>query len=254
MLTPEEKQRYDRQIIIPGIGEIGQEKLKNARVIIAGIGGLGSPIAFYLTAAGIGTLRIIDNDRVELSNLNRQILHWDRDIGKEKAKSAHQKLTQLNKNVTIDTINATIDETNVSSLTTGFDVIVDAMDNLQTRYLLNKAAIEHKIPFVHGAVSGLEGRAMTIIPGKSACLGCLYHSGPPKRKFPVLGTTPAVIGAIEATEVIKYLTGIGTLITNRLLIYDGLNMKFSELNVVRNINCEHCGDSVIKINGKVAKF
>ena len=245
MLTPEEKQRYDRQIMIPGIGEIGQEKLKKARVVIAGSGGLGSPISFYLTAAGVGTLRIIDNDRVELSNLNRQILHWDKDIGKAKAISAREKLTQLNKNVMIETIDTTIDETNVSKLVAGFDVIVDAMDNMPTRYLLNKAAIEHRIPFVHGAVSGLEGRAMTIIPGKSACIRCLYHATPPKKKFPVLGTTPAIIGTIQATEVVKYLTGIGTLLTNRLLIYDGLNMKFTELSVVRNPNCEHCGDSVL---------
>ena len=245
MLTPEEKQRYDRQIMIPGIGEIGQEKLKKARVVIAGSGGLGSPISFYLTAAGVGTLRIIDNDRVELSNLNRQILHWDKDIGKAKATSAREKLTQLNKNVMIETIDTIIDETNVSKLVAGFDVIVDAMDNMPTRYLLNKAAIEHRIPFVHGAVSGLEGRAMTIIPGKSACIRCLYHATPPKKKFPVLGTTPAIIGTIQATEVVKYLTGIGTLLTNRLLIYDGLNMKFTELSVVRNPNCEHCGDSVL---------
>ena len=245
MLTPEEKQRYDRQIMIPGIGEIGQEKLKKARVVIAGSGGLGSPISFYLTAAGVGTLRIIDNDRVELSNLNRQILHWDKDIGKAKATSAHEKLTQLNKNVMIETIDTIIDETNVSKLVAGFDVIVDAMDNMPTRYLLNKAAIEHRIPFVHGAVSGLEGRAMTIIPGKSACIRCLYHATPPKKKFPVLGTTPAIIGTIQATEVVKYLTGIGTLLTNRLLIYDGLNMKFTELSVVRNPNCEHCGDLVL---------
>jgi molybdopterin/thiamine biosynthesis adenylyltransferase len=114
---------------------------------------------------------------------------------------------------------------------------------MPTRYLLNKAAIEHGILFVHGAVFGLEGRSMTVIPGKSACIRCLYHGTPPKEKFPVLGTTPAIIGAIQATEVIKYHTGIGTLLTNRLLIYDGLNMKSTELNVIRNRNCEHCGDS-----------
>jgi molybdopterin-synthase adenylyltransferase len=245
MLTPEEKQRYDRQIMIPGIGEDGQEKLKKARVVIAGGGGLGSPISLYLAAAGVGTLRIIDNDKVELSNLNRQILHWDKDIGKEKAKSAYEKLRQLNKNVNTETINTTIEENNVSDLVSGFNVIVDAMDNFPTRYLLNEAAIKHNIPFVHGAVSGLEGRALTVIPGKSACLKCLYHAVPPKTKFPVLGTTPAIIGCIQATEVIKYLTGIGILLTNRLLIYDGLHMKFNELTIVRNPDCEHCGDSVI---------
>jgi len=245
MLIPEERQRYDRQIIIPGIGETGQEKLKKARVVIAGSGGLGSPISLYLAAAGLGTLRVIDNDRVELSNLNRQILHWDKDIGKEKALSAQEKLTQLNKHVTVETINITIDEANVYSLTDGFDVIVDAMDNMATRFLLNKAAIKYNIPFVHGAVSGLEGRAITVIPGKSACIRCIYHGTAPNIKFPVLGTTPAIIGAIQATEVIKYLTGIGTLLTNRLLIYDGLNMRFTELSVIRNANCEHCGSSVL---------
>jgi len=244
MLTPEEKQRYDRQMMIPGIGEAGQEKIKKARVVIAGTGGLGSPIALYLTAAGVGTLRIIDNDKVELSNLNRQILHWDKDIGKAKTASAYDKLSKLNKNVTIETVHMTIDKRNVSQLTEGFNVIVDAMDNMKTRYLLNQVAIKHQVPFVHGAVSGLEGRAMTVIPGKTACIKCVYHGLPPKAKFPVLGTTPAVIGAIEATEVIKYITGIGTLLTDRLLIYDGLNMKFTELKVVRNINCEHCGDAV----------
>ena len=244
MLTQEEKQRYDRQIMVPGIGEAGQEKIKNARIVIAGAGGLGSPIALYLTAAGVGTLRVIDNDKVELSNLNRQILHGDKDVGKAKTASAYDKLSKLNKNVTIETVHMTIDKRNVSQLTEGFDVIVDAMDNMKTRYLLNQATIKHRVPFVHGAVSGLEGRAMTVIPGKTACIKCVYHALPPKHKFPVLGTTPAVIGAIEATEVIKYITGIGTLLTDRLLIYDGLNMKFTELKVVRNINCEHCGDAV----------
>jgi adenylyltransferase/sulfurtransferase len=245
MLSPEEKQRYDRQIMIPGIGEAGQEKIKKASVVIAGAGGLGSPVALYLTAAGVGTVRVIDNDKVELSNLNRQILHGDKDIGKAKTASAYDKLTKLNKNITIETVHITIDESNAAQLTEGFDVIVDAMDNLSTRFLLNKAAVKHKVPFIHGAVSGLEGRTMTVIPGKSACIKCVYHALPQEHKFPVLGTTPAVIGAIEATEVIKYITGIGTLLTDRLLIYDGLNIKFTELKVVRNINCEHCGDTVI---------
>jgi molybdopterin-synthase adenylyltransferase len=242
MLTHEERQRYDRQIMIPGIGEAGQEKLKKARIVIAGSGGLGSPISLYLAAAGLGTLRIIDNDMVDISNLNRQILHWDKDIGKAKTESAYEKLSQLNKNIDIETKNITIDETNVSSLVEGFDIIVDAMDNMPTRYLLNKTAIEHRIPFVHGAVFGLEGRAMTILPGQSACIRCLYHGTPPKGKFPVLGTTAAIIGAIQATEVIKYITGMGTLLTNKLLIYDGLNMQFTELKVTRNENCEHCGN------------
>lgn len=241
MLTLEEKQRYDRQIMIPDFGEAGQEKLKRAKIVIAGSGGLGSPVAIYLAAAGVGTLRIIDNDKVELSNLNRQVLHWDKDIGRSKVESAAEKLTQLNKGVRLETITKTITDKNVVEMVAGFNVIIDALDNLPTRFLLNKAAIEYNIPFIHGAVYGLEGRVMTIIPGKSACLRCLYQGIPPRKKFPVLGTTPGIIGCIQATEAIKLITGIGKPLTNRLLIYDGLNMKFTELIVKHRKDCEHCG-------------
>lgn len=241
MLTRNERERYDRQIMIRGIGEAGQEKLKRAKVIIAGSGGLGSIVSIYLVAAGVGTIRILDYDKVELSNLNRQVLHWDKDIGRSKVDSAIEKLKQLNPSIKIEAVNEKVNEANVSRLVAGFDLIVDAMDNLPARYLLNKAAIENNIPFVHGAVYGLEGRAMTIIPGKTACLRCVYRGLTPEEKFPVLGATPAVIGSIQATEVIKYITGIGKLLANRLLVYDGLNMKFTELVVRRDPSCEHCG-------------
>jgi len=241
MLTGDELKRYDRQIMIPGIGEEGQEKLKRARVVIAGGGGLGSPVAIYLAAAGVGTIRIIDHDRVELSNLNRQVLHWDEDVDRKKVDSAAEKLERLNKGVEIEAVEETITEASISELVAGFDLIVDAMDNLPTRYLLNKAAIENNIPFFHGAVYGLEGRAMTVIPGRTACLGCVYRGTIPEEKFPVIGVTPAVIGCIQATEVIKYVTGIGKLLANRLLVYDGLSMKFTEMVVKKDPNCEHCG-------------
>lgn len=241
MLTPEEILRYDRQIIFPGFGENGQEKLKNARVLIAGGGGLGSPVAIYLAVAGIGTLRVIDYDRVELSNLNRQILHWEKDLGLMKVASAAEKLHQINRYVTIETVSEYIDASNVEKFTEGFDVIVDAMDNLPTRFLLNQAAVTHKIPFVHGAVHGLEGRVMTIIPGKTACLGCIYLGVPPKEKFPILGTTPGVIGTIQATEVMKIILGLGNLLTDRFLIFDGVNMNFTELKIHRRENCRYCG-------------
>ena len=243
MLNEYEKTRYDRQIIMRGFGEEGQEKLKNARVVVAGGGGLGSPSSIYLAAAGVGTIRIIDHDKVELSNLNRQILHWDKDIGKKKVDSAAEKLGQLNKVIRIEAIEDTINEKNVAELVEGFDVIIDAMDNLEARYLLNKAAINNRVPFIHGAVYGLEGRAMTVIPGETACLRCIYRGQIPKEKFPVLGVTPAVIGCIQATEAIKYIVGIGKLITDRLLVYDGLNMKFTEFTVKRDPECEHCGNT-----------
>ena len=241
MLTAEELERYERQIIIGEFGEAGQEKLKQARVFIAGAGGLGSPIAIYLVAAGVGTIRIVDHDKVELSNLNRQILHGDEDIGRRKIDSASDKLKQLNRGVKIEAIAETITEANVLSLVADFDLIIDAMDNLPTRYALNKAAVEKNIPFFHGAVYGFEGRVMTIIPGQTACLMCIYRGHiPPKEKFPVLGTTPAVIGCIQATEVIKYIVGTGELLTDRLLVYNGLNLQFTELKVKKDQNCEHC--------------
>jgi adenylyltransferase/sulfurtransferase len=240
MLTGEELDRYSRQIMIPQIGEKGQEKLKRAKVFIAGVGGLGSPVSIYLTAAGVGHLRMVDHDRVDLTNLNRQVVHWSGDVGKRKVESAQEKLNKLNPNVTVETLSVTLSEENASELITGFDLIVDAMDNLPTRYLLNKKAIEHGIPFFHGAVNGFEGRAMTVIPGKTACLRCLYRGPVPESKFPVIGVTPAVIGCIQATEVIKYLVGSGELLGNRLLAYDGLNLKFTEFKVQRNPQCEHC--------------
>jgi len=242
MLTTDELERYDRQIMIRGFGKEGQERLKQAKVVIAGGGGLGSPVSIYLAAAGVGTIRIVDHGSVELSNLNRQVLHWDKDIGRRKVNSAAEKLKGLNEEVEIEAMEEMITEANVSQLVADFDLVVDAMDNLPTRYLLNKAAIEKNIPFFHGAVYGFEGRAMTIIPGKTACLECVYHGATtPKEKFPVIGVTPAIIGCIQATEAIKYIVGIGELLTNRLLIYDGLNLKFAEFKVKKDPNCEHCG-------------
>ena len=246
MLTPSERERYDRQIMISEIGQEGQEKLKRSRVVIAGSGGLGSPIAIYLTAAGIGMIRVVDHDEVALSNLNRQILHWDEDIGRKKVDSARTKLRNLNRAVEIEAIEETITEGNVSHLVDGCDVIIDAMDNLPTRYILNRCAIEKNIPFFHGAVNGFEGRVMTILPGETACLRCMYRGPVPQEKFPVIGVTPAVIGSIQATEVIKYLLGIGKLLTNRLLIYDGLKVAFREFTVNKNPNCGHCGSLIRK--------
>jgi len=245
MLTPDERERYDRQILIEEIGLEGQEKLKRSRVAIAGVGGLGSPAAYYLTAAGIGRIRLIDRDRVSLSNLNRQILHWEEDIGKKKVDSAVTKLRNLNRMVEVEPIDEEITEGNIHQLMDGVEAIVDAMDNLPTRFILNRCAIEKRIPFFHGAVRSFEGRAMTILPGKSACLRCLYRGPIPEEKFPVIGVAPAIIGSILATEVVKYLLGIGQLLTNRLLMYDGLEAIFTEFTVHRNPECDHCGGIIL---------
>jgi len=234
-------ERYDRQMIIDGFGEEGQKKLKEASIFIAGAGGLGSPAAIYLAAAGVGRLRIVDRDKVDLTNLNRQILHWDKDVGRVKVESAADKLRMLNQDVRIESIEATINEENAFDLVEDCDLIVDALDNFPTRYLLNKVALEKKIPFVHGGVFGFEGRAMTVVPGKSACFRCLYKKGALGFKFPVVGVTPGIIGCIQATEAIKYIVGIGKLLTNRLLVYDGLSMTFSKMKLKKDPDCEDCG-------------
>lgn len=241
MLSQEELIRYDRQIMIPEIGREGQERLKDAKIFIAGAGGLGSPVSIYLAVAGIGRIKIADHDTIELNNLNRQILHWKEDLGKKKVDSARDKLLRLNPNIKLEITHQTINEKNVSQMVDGFDAIVDAMDNFQTRYILNKAAVDKNIPFFHGAVRGFEGRAMTIIPGKTACLRCMYHGTPPEEKSPVIGVTPAIIASIQATEVIKYLIGTGDLLADRLLIYDGIGMIFREFKIRRNPECDHCG-------------
>ena len=241
MLNAQERERYDRQIMIEAIGEKGQEKLQQAKVLIAGVGGLGSPIAIYLAAAGIGTLRLVDQDVVDRSNLNRQVLHWEEDLQRPKVVSAVEKLKRLNPHITVEALRQTITADNIVDLAKDMDAIVDAMDNLPIRYLLNRQAIRNNIPFFHGAVRGFEGRAMTVVPGKSACLRCMYRGDIPKEKFPVIGVAPAVIGSIQATEVIKYLVGIETLLTNRLLVYDGLNMSFTEFKINKNPDCDHCG-------------
>jgi molybdopterin/thiamine biosynthesis adenylyltransferase len=246
MLSAQEIERYDRQIMIQEIGKGGQIRLKRSKVFVAGAGGLGSPVSMYLVAAGVGSLKIVDHDRVELSNLNRQILHWDQDIQKRKVDSALEKLRKLNTSVSIEVLEKTITEENVLNLVADCDGIVDAMDNLPARYILNKAALDRNVPFFHGAVRGFEGRAMTIVPGESACLRCLYRGPVPPEKFPVIGVTPAVVGCIQATEVIKWIVGIGELLTNRLLLYDGLNMRFTEFKVERNPQCEHCGQEARK--------
>jgi adenylyltransferase/sulfurtransferase len=242
MLSAKELERYDRQIMIPGFGAAGQAKLKKAKAFIAGAGGLGSPVAIYLAAAGIGTLRIADHETVELSNLNRQVLHWEENVGGGKVDSAAAKLRKFNPGIRIETIGDTITGANAAGLVGDADLIVDALDNLPTRYLLNRTAIAKNIPFFHGAVYGFEGRAMTIIPGQSACLNCLYHGVTvPSTRFPVIGVAPAVIGCIQATEVIKYLTGLGELLAGRLLNYDGLTMKFTEFTIKRDPDCAYCG-------------
>lgn len=232
-------EKYIRQIML--FGEEGQEKLRNAKVFVAGAGGLGSPVCTYLAVAGVGKIILADFDSVDLSNLNRQFLHHDKDIGREKIKSAEEKLLSLNPEIKVETIREKITDENADSIVPPCDLIIDALDNFDTRHVLNRLAVKRNIPLIHGAVSGYRGQVTTIIPGKTPCLFCIFPSSFKKEVFPVLGTTPGVIGSIQANEAIKYLTGQGKLLENRLLLWDGLSCSFSELNVNKIETCPVCG-------------
>jgi len=241
MLSDGEKKRYSRQIRL--FGEEGQEKLKRTSVFIAGAGGLGSVISLYMAAAGFGKIRICDCDSVELSNLNRQILHASADLGRAKAQSAYESLTGINPEIEVEALVETISEENIDQLLQGCDLIMDGMDNFPVRYLLNLAALERKIPLFHGAISGYQGQATTIIPGKTACLSCIFPRAPPASVFPALSATCGVIGSIQVTEAVKYVTDAGQLLENRLLLWDGLNGCLDEMAYERNTACQECSDS-----------
>lgn len=240
MLTESELDRYQRQTMI--FGEEGQEKLKKTKVFIAGAGGLGSPISIYLAVAGVGNIKIVDHDVVELSNLNRQILHGDKDIGRKKVESAEETLTGVNSEIKVEALSETITDENVLELVGDSDLIVDAMDNFNTRHTLNEASVKLGIPYFHGAVSGFDGQATTIIPGKTACLNCIFPKSPPKAVFPVIGAAPGFIGLIQATEIIKYITGEGQLLENELLLWDGLKSSLEKVKTQKRAECEVCSE------------
>jgi len=241
MLSERERERYKRQMML--FGDEGQERLKKAHIFIAGAGGLGSPIAIYLAVAGVGTLTIVDMDVVDRSNLNRQILHFDTDTGKKKTVSAEEKLRALNSDIIVNAIDEEIGGANASRLVGRADGIVDAMDNFPTRYLLNEVALEKKIPLFHGAIRGFHGQATTILPGKTPCFRCIFPKAPPKEAFPVVGTTPGIIGTVQANEVLKYLLGRGNLLTGRLFVWDGLESRADEICVEADPCCISCGTS-----------
>ncbi|AAL80133.1 adenylyltransferase [Pyrococcus furiosus DSM 3638] len=230
MLSERELERYDRQIMIFGIE--GQEKLKKANVAVVGVGGLGSPVAYYLAAAGVGTILLIDEQTPELSNLNRQILHWEEDIEKNpKPISAKWKLERFNSNIKIETFVGRLSEENIDEVLSGVDVIVDCLDNFETRYLLDDFAHKKGIPLVHGAVEGFYGQVTTIIPGKTKRLREIFPKVKKKGKFPIVGATAGVIGTIQASEVIKLITGYGEPLANKLLIIDLANNTYEIIEI-----------------------
>ena len=234
-------EKYVRQIML--FGEEGQEKLRKAKVFVAGAGGLGSPISTYLAVAGIGKIILADFDSVDPSNLNRQFLHHEKDIGRLKVESAKEKLLSLNPEIGVETIRERITEENADSVVPSCDLIIDALDNFDTRHVLNRLAVKRNIPMIHGAVSGYRGQATTVIPGKTPCFHCIFPTSFKKEVFPVLGATPGIIGTIQANEAIKYLTGQGKLLEGRLLLWDGFSCSFSELKVNKIEDCPVCGAS-----------
>jgi molybdopterin/thiamine biosynthesis adenylyltransferase len=247
MLTDEERQRYSRQMMLSGFGEEGQKKLREANVSIVGIGGLGCTVSIQLTLAGIGQLSLIDYGRVERSNLNRQNLYDQEDIGQFKVDVAREKLARLNPNVQIEADRTKIDEDNVCKILGGCALVVDGLDTLDARYALNKFALFRNLPLVHGGVYGYEGRVTTIIPGKTPCLKCLYHVAQKAGEVPIFGAVPAVIGSLQSLEVTKYILGIGRLLAGRLMIYDGLSQKFVEVQTQFD---PHCTDCSVLFSGK----
>jgi len=253
IFTEAQKSRYARHIMLPEVGEKGQAKLLQAKVLLLGAGGLGSPSALYLAAAGVGTLGIVDDDVVDASNLQRQILHNTSRIGVPKVESARTTLTELNPDVRVIAHQVRLTAENVLSIIKDYDLIVDGADNFQTRYLLNDAALILNKPVLHASIFRFEGQLTTFLPWQGPCYRCLYPEPPPAGMAPscneagVLGVLPGVIGVLQATEAVKVLLGIGETLSGRLLIYDALGAKFRELKLRRDPQCVVCSDRNKKI-------
>ncbi|HET9287235.1 MAG TPA: molybdopterin-synthase adenylyltransferase MoeB [Gaiella sp.] len=248
-LAPAQRSRYARHLLIPEVGEEGQQRLLESRVLLIGAGGLGSPAALYLAAAGVGTIGIIDADVVDDSNLQRQIVHSTERLGEPKVDSAKRTIEALNPDVTVVPFEERLDSENIERiLADGWDVIVDGTDNFPTRYLLNDASVWHGIPVVHGSIYRFEGQVTVFHPGNGPCYRCLYPSPPPPELAPscaeggVLGVLPGIVGSLQASEALKLVLGIGESLAGRLLLFDALGTTFDEVAIRRNQACPVCGD------------
>ncbi len=240
MLSRDEIQFYSRQMGIPGWGEAAQEKLKKSKVFVAGTGGLGSPVLYYLAAAGIGTLVICDYDTIEITNLNRQILHRHGKIGQSKVDSAGISLTELNPFIKIIRLHTRLTKTNAASLVGDPDLIIDCLDNFKTRHILNRHSVERKIPMIHGGIAEFRGQITFLHPPETPCLACILDQKESKTKIQVAGATAGIIGSLQACEAIKYCAGIGPSLKNRLMFWDGLSMRFETITIRRNPRCRVC--------------
>ena len=246
--TDEQIERYSRHIILPEVGGSGQQKMLEARVLLLGAGGLGSPAAYYLAAAGIGNLGVVDFDRVDLSNLQRQIIHSTERIGMLKTESAKKTIEALNPDVNISLYNERLDSSNIMSLIEGYDYIVDGSDNFPTRYLVNDACVMKNKTLIHGSIYRFEGQVTVFKPGDGPCYRCLYPEPPPPGMVPncqeggVLGVLAGVIGNLQVVEVLKLVLGIGKTLVGKLLIYDALNTEFRNLRLRKDENCPICSE------------
>lgn len=247
-LSEDQIHRYSRHILLPEVGGVGQRKISQARVLIIGTGGLGSPVAYYLAAAGVGTIGLVDDDVVEISNLQRQIVHWTRDIGRPKVISAQEKLQALNPDIKIVPYQTRFTADNALGMIDGYDIIVDATDLFSTRYLINDACIAGGKPFVYGGVLRFIGQVLTVLPGTGPCFRCIFPEPPDADAVPtcgeagVLGAIAGTIGTFQATEVLKYIIGQGQLLCGQMAIYDALEFKLRKVAFSQNPLCPSCSE------------
>lgn len=248
--TNEQLERYSRHIILKEVGAKGQKKMLNAKVLIIGAGGLGAPAAMYLAAAGVGTIGIADADEVDLSNLQRQIIHTTNDVGKAKVKSAEETMTAINPDVTVKTYRTFVDSSNILELISDYDFIIDGTDNFPAKFLINDACVMAKKAFSHAGIIRFKGQLMTYVPGEGPCYRCVFKNPPPKDAVPtckqagVVGAMGGVIGSLQAMEAVKYITGTGELLTGSLLTFDAIKMEFRKIKLPKaDGKCAVCGEN-----------
>lgn len=246
--SPEQLARYSRHILLQDVGVEGQEKLLEAKVLIVGAGGLGSPVALYLAAAGVGRIGIVDDDTVEISNLQRQIAHFTKDLNDPKVESAKEKMLAINPELDIRAHRLKLMADNIRELIRGYDFVIDGTDNFPTKFLVNDACVMENIPFSHGGILRFDGQTTTVIPHESACYRCSFRSPPPPDAVPtcsqagVLGAVAGMLGTIQATETLKFITGSGELLTNTLLTFNAKNMDFRKIKLRKQSDCPVCGE------------
>jgi adenylyltransferase/sulfurtransferase len=246
--TEEQLERYSRHIILKDFGVEGQVKIMNAKTLIIGVGGLGSPAALYLAAAGMGTIGIVDSDIVELSNLQRQVIHFTKDLNTHKVTSAAEKMLALNPDVTVKTHHVFISADNIRQIIQKYDFVIDGTDSFAAKFLINDACVMEGIPYSHGGILRFNGQTMTVMPGESACLRCVFEEPPPADAVPtcaqagVLGAIAGMLGTIQTAEALKFLAGTGKLLTNSILFFDLLSMEFIKHTIERDRECALCGD------------